>query len=104
MKLNNLKFAFGSIKSKKRVGRGEGSGIGGTSKRGHKGAKSRSGYFRWGPNGNPTTRRRACIPSGTLQTSSLVSIRYRLWDRPGFPGIYRAPERESGRPISGIMH
>ncbi|HET8886522.1 MAG TPA: 50S ribosomal protein L15 [Salinimicrobium sp.] len=45
MNLNNLKPAEGSVKnSGKRVGRGEGSGKGGTSTRGHKGAKSRSGY------------------------------------------------------------
>lgn len=44
MKLNNLKPAKGSVRSSKRVGRGPGSGMGGTSTRGHKGAKSRSGY------------------------------------------------------------
>lgn len=44
MGLENLKPAKGSIKSKTRVGRGEGSGKGGTSARGHKGAQSRSGY------------------------------------------------------------
>lgn len=44
MELHNLKPASGSNKSNKRVGRGPGSGFGGTSTRGHKGAKSRSGY------------------------------------------------------------
>jgi len=44
MNLSNIKPAKGSIKKRKRVGRGEGSGHGGTSTRGHKGAKSRSGY------------------------------------------------------------
>ena len=44
MNLSNLKPAAGSTKSKKRIGRGPGSGLGGTSTRGHKGAKSRSGY------------------------------------------------------------
>ncbi|MGB1318985.1 MAG: 50S ribosomal protein L15, partial [Flavobacteriales bacterium] len=44
MELHNLKPALGSTKKRKRVGRGEGSGHGGTSTRGHKGAKSRSGY------------------------------------------------------------
>ena len=44
MKLNNLRPAEGSTKTRKRVGRGAGSGLGGTSTRGHKGAKSRSGY------------------------------------------------------------
>jgi large subunit ribosomal protein L15 len=46
MKLNNLKPAEGATKSDKRIGRGQGSGRGGTSTRGHKGAKSRSGYSR----------------------------------------------------------
>jgi large subunit ribosomal protein L15 len=44
MNLSNLKPAEGSTKSRKRIGRGPGSGKGGTSTRGHKGAKSRSGY------------------------------------------------------------
>lgn len=44
MDLSNLKPAKGSVKKEKRIGRGEGSGHGGTSTRGHKGAKSRSGY------------------------------------------------------------
>jgi large subunit ribosomal protein L15 len=44
MNLSNLKYAQGSRKQRKRVGRGEGSGHGGTSTRGHKGAKARSGY------------------------------------------------------------
>ena len=44
MKLHTLKPAEGSTKSKKRIARGQGSGKGGTSTRGHKGAKSRSGY------------------------------------------------------------
>ena len=46
MDLSNLKPAKGSTHSRKRVGRGEGSGHGGTSTRGHKGAQSRSGYSR----------------------------------------------------------
>jgi len=44
MELNNLKPAEGSIKKKTRIARGEGSGKGGTSTKGHKGQKSRSGY------------------------------------------------------------
>lgn len=44
MDLSNLKPAAGSTKTRKRIGRGSGSGLGGTSTRGHKGAKSRSGY------------------------------------------------------------
>jgi len=46
MQLNKLKPANGATKSDKRIGRGQGSGRGGTSTRGHKGAKSRSGYSR----------------------------------------------------------
>lgn len=44
--LNSLKPAEGSVKKRKRIGRGQGSGHGGTSTRGHKGAQSRSGYSR----------------------------------------------------------
>lgn len=44
MNLSNLKPAKGSVKKEKRIGRGQGSGHGGTSTRGHKGAQSRSGY------------------------------------------------------------
>ena len=44
MDLSNLKPAKGSVKKIKRIGRGQGSGKGGTSTRGHKGAKQRSGY------------------------------------------------------------
>lgn len=43
MDLSNLKPAKGSVKTRKRIGRGQGSGRGGTSTRGHKGAGSRSG-------------------------------------------------------------
>ncbi len=46
MDLSSLTPAEGSIKKRKRIGRGQGSGKGGTSTRGHKGAKSRSGYKR----------------------------------------------------------
>ena len=46
MKLHNLKPAEGSTHSRRRIGRGPGSGLGGTSTRGHKGAKARSGYKR----------------------------------------------------------
>lgn len=44
MELHNLKPASGSTHKDKRIGRGQGSGYGGTSTRGHKGAQSRSGY------------------------------------------------------------
>ena len=46
MNLSNLKPAEGAVKTRKRIGRGTGSGLGGTSTRGHKGAKARSGYKR----------------------------------------------------------
>lgn len=46
MNLNSLKPAKGAVRGKKRIGRGEGSGAGDTATRGHKGAKSRSGYSR----------------------------------------------------------
>ena len=46
MNLSNLKPAEGSTKTRKRIGRGTGSGLGGTSTRGHKGAKSRSDTLR----------------------------------------------------------
>lgn len=46
MNLSNLRPADGSTKTRKRIGRGQGSGYGGTSTRGHKGAQSRSGYSR----------------------------------------------------------
>ena len=44
MELHSLKPAIGSVKKRKRIARGQGSGRGGTATRGHKGAKSRSGY------------------------------------------------------------
>lgn len=46
MDLSNLKPAEGSVKNRKRIGRGQGSGRGGTSTKGHKGAQSRTGYSR----------------------------------------------------------
>lgn len=46
MDLSNLQPAVGSASSRRRIGRGPGSGMGGTSTRGHKGAKQRSGYSR----------------------------------------------------------
>lgn len=46
MKLHNLKPVKGSVHSRRRIGRGPGSGLGGTATRGHKGAKARSGYKR----------------------------------------------------------
>ena len=59
MDLSSLKPAAGSVKTRKRIGRGPGSGLGGTSTRGHKGAKSRSGYSKIGFEGGqmPIQRR-----------------------------------------------
>ena len=65
MKLNNLKPAAGSIHSRRRLGRGPGSGLGGTSTRGHKGAKARSGYKRKiGFEGGPMPLQRRIPKSG----------------------------------------
>ena len=71
MELNNLKPAVGSVNNKTRNGRGPGSGKGGTSTRGHKGAKSRSGYSRKiGFEGGqmPLQRR---LPSSASKTSTV---------------------------------
>lgn len=59
MNLSNLKPAEGAVKSRKRIGRGAGSGLGGTSTRGNKGAKARSGYKKIGFEGGqmPIQRR-----------------------------------------------
>jgi len=60
MDLNNLKYAEGSVQKRKRVGRGQGSGHGGTSCRGHKGERSRSGSKRrpWFEGGQMPLQRR----------------------------------------------
>ena len=72
MKLNNLKPAAGSTHSRRRIGRGPGSGLGGTSTRGHKGAKARSGYKRkigfedkssWRWHSGPCSRKHHHTPS-----------------------------------------
>jgi large subunit ribosomal protein L15 len=86
MNLSNLKPAEGSVKNQgKRVGRGQGSGKGGTATRGHKGAKSRSGYSRKiGFEGGqmPLQRR---VPKFGLQisiektTKESTLIRFRNW-------------------------
>ena len=64
MDLSNLKPAKGSIKNRKRIGRGQGSGRGGTATKGHKGAQSRSGYKRkkfYPPYFNRTSGNFRCI-------------------------------------------
>ncbi len=74
--LSNLKPAKGSVKTKKRRGRGPGSGQGGTAGRGHKGAQSRSGY-----------KRRAWFEGGQMP------IQRRLPKR-GFTNIFREEVQE----------
>ena len=74
MKLHTLKPAEGSTKSRKRIGRGEGSGHGGTSTRGHKGQKSRSG----GKSG--------------LQTRSIKAYLLRIPKNRGFKSLQNKPE------------
>ncbi len=75
MDLSNLKPAKGSVKKRKRIGRGEGSGTGDTATRGHKGAKSRSGYKRkYGFEGGqmPLYRR---VPKGGFKNLKRVEYR-----------------------------
>lgn len=75
MDLSNLKPADGSTKKRKRIGRGEGSGDGDTATRGHKGAKSRSGYKqKFGFEGGqmPLFRR---VPKGGFKNRGRVEYR-----------------------------
>ena len=73
MKLNTLKPAEGSIKKRKRIGRGQGSGRGGTSTRGHKGSKSRSGYSRkFGYEGGQMPLQRRIPKFGFKRTQKVV--------------------------------
>ena len=75
MKLHTLKPAEGSVKNNKRLGRGQGSGRGGTSTRGHKGAKSRSGYSRkWGFEGGqmPLQRR---VPKFGFRSPNRIELK-----------------------------
>ena len=79
MNLSNLKPAEGSTKTRKRIGRGPGSGLGGTSTRGHKGAKSRSGYSKKiGFEGGqmPLQRR---VPKLSVTSLLLVSFLQASW-------------------------
>ena len=75
MKLHELKPAPGSVRKNKRVGRGEGSGRGGTSTRGHKGAQSRSGYSakRGHEGGQMPLQRR--IPKGGFKNINRVEYK-----------------------------
>ena len=73
MNLSNLKPAKGSTKSRKRIGRGEGSGHGGTSTKGHKGQKSRSGASIpvWFEGGQMPIQRR--LPKGGFKNAGRVA-------------------------------
>ena len=80
MDLSNLKPAEGSTKTRKRIGRGPGSGLGGTSTRGHKGAKSRSGYKRKiGFEGGQMPLQRRVPKFGFKNIKLSISILYKLW-------------------------
>ena len=109
MKLNSLKPAEGSTKTRKRIGRGPGSGLGGTSTRGHKGAKSRSGYSKKiGFEGGqmPLQRRVPKFAEDALFVfSKIENVRFR---KPVFPGdtiLYRvelnAPPKASFCSLKG---
>ncbi len=83
MKLNNLKPAKGSVKNRKRIARGVGAGSGRTATRGHKGAKSRSGYS------NPRHSQ-----GGQMPLQKLVPKR-------GFKNTHR--RYQSGRPAEHVV-
>ena len=75
MNLSNLKPAEGSTKTRKRIGRGTGSGLGGTSTRGHKGAKSRSGYSKKiGFEGGQMPLQRRVPKFGFISSNQLVKV------------------------------
>ena len=79
MQLNNLKPAKGSVKKGKRIGRGEGSGKGGTATRGHKGQKSRSGgSIRPGFEGGQMPLKQRLPKFGFTSRKSLVRAEVRL--------------------------
>ncbi|GIR12816.1 MAG: hypothetical protein CM15mP23_13910 [Cryomorphaceae bacterium] len=77
MNLSNLKPAKGSVKNKKRIARGQGSGHGGTATRGHKGQKSRSGYSKSRFEGGqmPLQRR---VPKFGFKNINRIDIRINL--------------------------
>ena len=84
MKLHNLKPAAGSTHSRRRIGRGPGSGLGGTSTRGHKGAKARSGYKRkiGFEGGQMPLQRRVPSRISTIRNISLLTcLLFRNWLR-----------------------
>lgn len=103
MDLSNLKPAEGATKSEKRIGRGQGSGRGGTSTRGHKGAQSRSGYkHKRGFEGGqmPLYRR---VPKGGFRninrveyTGLNIDVLQKLSETHGFTEITPEILRENG--------
>lgn len=81
MELNNLRPAKGSVKSRKRIGRGTGSGRGGTSTRGHKGDKSRSGSrLKRNFEGGQTPMQRRLPKRGFKNVNRLEYIPFNLSD------------------------
>ncbi|HOF15570.1 MAG TPA: 50S ribosomal protein L15 [Bacteroidales bacterium] len=94
MNLHNLKPAAGSTKKSKRIGRGQGSGKGGTSTKGHKGAQSRSGYSRKaGFEGGQMPLYRRVPKSGFKNINRIeynainISILQHLYDKKGITSI-----------------
>ena len=95
MNLSNLTPASGSRKQRKRVGRGEGSGHGGTSTRGHKGAKSRSGY-----------KSKIGFEGGQMPLQRRVpKFGFKNPNRVEYKGITLTPSRRlSKKPASKLFH
>jgi len=94
MKLHTLKPAAGATKTRKRLGRGQGSTRGGTSTKGHKGAQSRSGYkFRpWFEGGQMPLQRR--IPKFGFKSRNRIEYRVLNLD-----SIQQLAETNAGKPI-----
>jgi large subunit ribosomal protein L15 len=91
MKLGSLKPARGAVKNKKRVGRGPGSGHGGTSTYGHKGAKARAGYSSrpWFEGGQMPLKRR--LPKRGFTNVHAVAVEaINLRDLAGLTGTITA--------------
>lgn len=90
MNLSNLKPAIGSVKNKKRIARGQGSGRGGTATRGHNGQKSRSGYSRKiGFEGGqmPLQRRLPKVGFSSRKSSSTTEIRLDVLQNLGLKSV-----------------
>ncbi|MCD8296090.1 MAG: 50S ribosomal protein L15 [Prevotella sp.] len=103
MKLHTLKPAKGSTHSRRRLGRGQGSGLGGTSTRGHKGAKARSGYSKKiGFEGGQMPLQRRLPKSGFKNINHKeylavnISVLQKLADSKGFTKIGIQDLRDAG--------